>query len=531
MNAPLLKDMHPASGRRIMALWLPYLSTERILRTRLGRSWRCAGAHDGSPLVVSRREGGAWRIAALDEHAEALGLRRGMGLADARAMHPQVEVVEADVAAERLLLEGIADWCDRYTPLVSLCGEEGLYLDITGCAHLFGGEETMLRDVKERLFAQGFDVRAGLASTPGMAWAASRFIGAVAIPPGGEREALSPLPIGALRLEPDMRARLEGVGLRDVGAVAAVPRAPLARRFGAGLILRLDQALGHVEEPVSPRLPLPLLAVERHLVEPAVLVGEIDRLVLLLSQTLKEDLERRGEGARLLQLALFRVDGLVRRIEVGASRSLRDPATISRLFREKLALADLDAGFGFELVRLSAISTAVFDVEQTDLAAGRQGDTAGLALFTDRVGARLGNAALAMPQLVASHLPERAVAFLPFAEALALGPARSCEPADMVVPERPIRLFSRPEPIEVAAAQVPEGPPQRFRWRRVLYRVVSAEGPERIAAEWWRDGEDAPTRDYFRVEDEDGRRYWLFRLGLYGETEAPPRWFMHGLFA
>lgn len=527
MNAPLLKDMHLASGRRIMALWLPYLSTERILRTRLGRSWRCAGAHEGPPLIISRREGNAWRIAALDEQAEALGLRRGMGLADARAMHPQVEVVEADAPADRRLLEGLADWCDRYTPLVSLCGEDGLYLDITGCAHLFAGEEAMLRDVTERLFAQGFEARVALASTPGTAWAASRFISAVVIPPGGEREALSPLPIAALRLETDVRERLEGVGLRDVGAVMAVPRAPLARRFGSGLLLRLDQALGHVEEPVSPRLPLPLLAVERHLVEPAVLTSDIERLVLLLSQTLKEDLERRGEGARQLQLALFRVDGMVHRIDVGASRPLRDPQMICRLFREKLALADIDAGFGFELVRLSAVATATFDAEQTDLAAGSTGDPAGLAIFADRVSARLGGAALAIPQLVASHLPERAVALRPFEEM----PARPMEPAALVVPERPIRLFARPEPIEVAAAQVPEGPPQRFRWRRVLYRVVSAEGPERIAAEWWRDGEDAPTRDYFRVEDEDGRRYWLFRLGLYGETEAPPRWFMHGLFA
>ena len=452
-----------------------------------------------------------------------------MGVADARAMHPQVEVIEADDAADRTLLEGVAEWCDRYTPLVALCGEDGLFLDITGCAHLFGNEQAMLEDVAARLRSQGFDVRAGLASTPGMAWAAARFLGPVPVPPGGEKEALSPLPLAALRLDHAVRAKLEGVGLRDVGVVMGAPRAPLARRFGAALLTRLDQALGRIEEPVSPRLPVPPLAVERHLAEPVVLADDIERLVLLLSNSLKTDLERRGEGARTLQLALFRVDGVVRRLDIGASRPVRDPALIVRLFREKLAIAGIDAGFGFELVRLAALATASFDIEQADLAGGRQGDAAGLALFADRVRARLGSGALAMPRPLESHIPERAVSLLPFADAFARSPTKARDGHPL--PERPIRLLARPEPIEVAAAQVPKGPPQRFRWRRALYRVARAEGPERIAPEWWREGEDAPTRDYFRVEDEDGRRYWLFRQGLYDETGPMPRWFLHGLFA
>ena len=528
MNAPLPKDMLPPSGRRIMALWLPYLPAERILRARLGRCFRsAAGLEQLPPLLVARKDNNAWRIAALDEKAEALALKRGMGVADARAMHPHIEVVEADEAADRTLLEGIADWCDRYTPLVALDGVDGLFLDITGCAHLFGGERALAADIVARLFAQGIDARAGIASTPGMAWAAARFLGPAPVPPGGEAEALSPLPLAALRLDAAVRLRIEGVGLRDAGALMTAPRAPLARRFGASPLMRLDQALGRLNEPVSPRLPVPPLAVERHLADPVVVEDDISRLVLMLSETLKADLERRGEGARTLRLALFRVDGVVHRLDVGASRPLRDPALIGRLFREKLAVAGIDAGFGFELVRLSVLAAAAFGEGQGDLAAGRGDGEMCLALFADRVRARLGEAALTVPSPATSHLPERAVSLLPFAEAFA---ARQVA-ALRRVPERPIRLLARPERIEVAAAEVPEGPPRRFLWRRALYRVARVEGPERIAPEWWREPQDTPTRDYFRVEDEDGRRYWLFRQGLYGQVPAAPRWFLHGLFA
>lgn len=479
------------------------------------------------PLAVSRKDGNTLRVAALDEKAEALALRRGMGVADARAMHPQLEIVEADADADRILLTGIADWCDHYTPLVAFCGEDGLFLDTGGCAHLFGGEQAMLADALARLSGQGFHARAGLASTPGMAWAAARFLEPRAIAPGAEAEALSPLPLAALRLEAGIRARLEGVGLRTAGMLMAAPRAPLARRFGAGLLMRLDQALGLVEEAVSPRLPVPPLGIERHLADPVTIADDIERLVFMLAGTLKVELERRGEGARTLRLTLFRVDGAVRRLDIGASRPLRDPALIRRLFREKLAAAGIDADCGFELVRLAALATAPLDGEQADLAGDDRGSDASLAMLADRVSARFGKETLTAFRPVASHLPERAVSFMPFAEhAVTAGAGEA-----LSGPERPIRLFARPEPIEVSAAQVPEGPPLRFRWRRALYRVARAEGPERIAPEWWRDGEEAPTRDYFRVEDEEGRRYWLFRQGLYGEAPAMPRWFLHGLFA
>ncbi|WP_235897675.1 DNA polymerase Y family protein [Neoaquamicrobium microcysteis] len=510
-----------------MALWFPYLPTERILRGRLGRSWRAGWREPRPPLVVSRHENNAQRIAAVEEDAAGLGLRRGMGLADARAMHPEIEVVEADDAADRQLLESLADWCDRYTPLVALDGADGLFLDIAGCAHLFGGEQAMLEDALKRLSQQGFRARAGLASTPGMAWAAARFLDPVPVAPGEERATLMPLPLAALRLEPAARAGLESVGLRTVGAIVDAPRAPLARRFGAGVILRLDQALGEVEEAVSPRLPVAALSVERHLPEPVVRSEDVERLVFLLAGTLKEDMERRGEGARFLQLSLFRVDGAVRRLGVGASRPLREPALVLKLFRERLsAIGELEADCGFELVRLSALETARIAPEQANLAGGNGADETDLAMFADRVRARLGEGALAIPRPVESHIPERAVALMPYG-GLATGAAPRPVPR-----ERPIRLLPQAEPIDVFMAEVPEGPPRQFRWRRVLYRVARAEGPERIAPEWWLGGrQEEPTRDYFRIEDEEGRRYWLYRQGLYDATADMPRWYLHGLFA
>jgi protein ImuB len=534
MNAPFRKD-----SQRILALWFPHLSSDRVFRQRLGRSWRSNRPTRRAPLIFSHRENNTQRIAMLDEQAEALRLKRGMGIADARAMYPSIEVMEAEPGADHKLLESLADWCDRYTPLVAVEGPDGLFLDITGCAHLFGGERQMLDDVLVRLFQQGFHARAGLASTPGSAWAAARFLGSGIVEPRDEGEFLRPLPLSALRIDPAVRVSLESVGLRTAGAVMAAPRAPLARRFGKQLLIRLDQALGCVEESISPRLPVPALSVERHLADPITLTADIEKLTGALATTLKKDLERRGEGARTLQLALFRVDGVVCRIMIGTSRPLREPSLISRLFREKLAALrnEIDAGYGFELVRLSALEVAHFEMEQTDLAGEACDDSEALALFADRIRARLGEQAVLRPIPVESHIPERAVIMVPFAETSKESISVKNPQAVLAKPtsppglERPLRLFRHPEPLEVAATEIPEGPPLHFRWRRVTHRVTRAEGPERIAPEWWREGKDARTRDYFRVEDGDGRRYWLYRQGLYGASGKAPRWFMHGIFA
>lgn len=524
-----MSSLFRKDSQRILALWFPHLSAERVLRQRLGRSWRSSPARRRPPLVFSHRENNTQRIAALDEQAEALRLKRGMGLADARAMHPSLEVEEANPDADRRLLESLADWCDRYTPLVALDGDDGLFLDITGCAHLFGGERALLDDLLARLFHQGFGVRAGIASTPGAAWAGARF----SLPPiagGGEADALAPLPLAALRLAPQILSGLESVGLRTAGVVMAAPRAPLARRFGKELLLRLDQALGRINEAISPRLPVATLSAERHMAEPIMLIDHIEELAFLLAMTLKSDLERRGEGARALELALFRVDGDVRRITVGTSRPLREPRLIRRLFHERLtAETSIDTGYGFDLVRLSVLQSANLEIGQADLGGEDEMEGEGLAIFADRVRARLGHEAVLQPVLLTSHCPERAALAVPFSDA-STERKQPAATAPYAPTERPIRLFHYPEPVEVMA-EIPEGPPARFRWRRALHQVARAEGPERIAPEWWHVGVDAATRDYFRVEDVNGRRYWLYRQGFYGAQEAPPRWFMHGIFA
>lgn len=556
MHAPFRKER-----RRILSLWFPHLSTERLLRQRLGRSWRSRPQQGRPPLVISRQENNTQRIAALDEAAERLRLKPGMGIADARAMYPAIEIVAEDADADRRLLEALADWCDRYTPLVALDGTDGLFLDITGCAHLFGGEETMLDGLLASFFEQGFRTRAGLASTPGTAWAAARFsLPGKILQDGDEQPFLEGQPLAALRLEARTIASLESVGLRTVGTVLAAPRAPLARRFGAMLILRLDQALGEVEEVISPRLPVAPYSVERHLAEPIGLLEDIERLVPQLARSLKRDLERRGEGARLFMLLLFRVDGAVTRISARASLPLREPVPITRLFQERLAaLGDvLDPGYGFDLVRLSAFETAAVETPQADLDGEAAAASEDVALFSDRVRARLGRTAMLSPLLAESHLPERAASLVP-ADGEPLERRAPTAPRKNVdfsparrAPERPLRLFHRPEPIDVPVTAVPEGPPLNFRWRRAMHRVARAEGPERIAPEWWLHGkpevkaneaarEEAEkeavttetarmTRDYFRVEDTDGHRFWIYREGLY-RKDAAPRWYLQGVSA
>jgi protein ImuB len=476
------------------------------------------------------------RLTALDEASEGLGLKRGQGLAEARAMYPDLDLHDEDGAADRALLDAIADWCDRYTPLVALDGDDGLFLDITGCAHLFGGEEALLKDLLGRLGQMGFDARGAISSSPGLSWAVCRYGRGGVISDHAVREALAPLPVAALRLPEALVSGLQKLGLKRIGDLFPLPRAPLVRRFGAQLLLRLDQAMGANEEAVSPRRPVAPLSVERRLVEPVQAQEEILQMADQIALSLKSDLEARGAGGRLFELVLFRVDGRVFRIRAGTSQPLRDPKRIARLFSERLASLqdDLDAGYGFELLRLNVLHHDVLQDVQDDFAGKRQ-DEVLLADFIDRVSARFGTDCLTTPRQQPSHIPERADVFMP-AIALKAGAVPSGRP-DAVAPLpyqpttlRPLRLFRYPEPMEAFAATVPDGPPQRFRWRKVVHEVVRAEGPERISSEWWRDEPDGDERDYFRLESETGRRFWVFRKGRYNGAKDAPLWRVHGIF-
>jgi protein ImuB len=542
-----------ASLRRYLSVWLRRLPTDRI-----------AQRFPPEALVIAAPVKGALRLSAVNDAAAALGLRAGMALADARAMYPKIAVADADEHADFALLEAVADWCDRYTPLVGLDPPDGLVLDVTGCAHLFGGEAALAGDLARRLAAQGYQARLAVADTVGCAWAVARFSSSLPqrgrvvgeadrvgiIPSGDEKETIAPLPLAALRLSADTITALAQVGLKRIADVLDLPRAPLAARFGAAFVRRIDQALGRDDEPIAPRLPIPAAIAEQRFADPIALERDVLGTIERLAEKLGALLERRGEGARLLQAALFRTDGKVFRIEVGTSEPLRDAARIRHLFADRLGVIgdEVDPGFGYDMLRLAALVTERHEPAQTGLAAPDH--AVELAHLIDRLGARFGlrRVTRLMPQ--DTHIPEFAIAAMPahmrvlayfaFQESPppptpprhALTRVGGGEPTeqDSLAPTRPIRLFARPEPIE-ATAEVPDGPPVQFTWRRMRHVVAHAEGPERIAMEWWRDDTGTKlARDYFRVESQEGVRVWLYREGLFRNGEQT-RWFLHGMFA
>jgi protein ImuB len=503
-------------ARRVASLWLPRFATDRIHRLEPGL--------EGSPVAVAATLGNRRLVLAANAVAEAGGVGAGLTLADARALLPQLKVVEHDPAAERRLLLRLARWAERYTPWTQIDHIEegmgaGLWLEVTGCAHLFGGETALLEDLIRRLRRQGFAAQAAIADTPGAAWALARYGGAQEriAPEGSARESLAELTVAALRLGSADADGLARLGFRRVGDLYPLPRAALARRFGARTLLRLDQALGRAEESIAPARPETPLRVHRLFADPIAAVETIASALKLLLRELQPLLEREGLGARRLELVCHRVDDTLQGVEIGTSRPARDEDHLFRLFA--LKLERIDPGFGIEAMALIARRAEPMEARQLGLearaaAADGAGDLAGLV---DRIQGRLGAGAVRRLDPRDSHWPERAQEAVPV---FAL-------PASAAWPEataRPPVLLARPEPIE-AVAILPDAPPSQFRWRRRLHRVRAAEGPERIAPEWWRDPLSR-TRDYYRVEDEEGRRFWLFREGLYGEAGDAPRWWI-----
>ena len=502
-------------------MWLRRLPTDRIER-------RCG--LPGDALVVVEPVKSALRVSALNDAAARLGLHTGLPLADVRAMFPGIDVRNSEPAADRALLEAVADWCDRYTPLVGLDLPDGLLLDVTGCAHLFGGEEALLRDMARRLWRQGLNARLSVADSVGCAWAVARFGDVAIVPKGASAAALDPLPLAALRVDDAIVGALAQSGLKHIRDVVTRPRAPLAARFGAQFLRRIDQAFGREEESITPRLPIPSCTAEQRFADPIGLQADVLGSIEKLARELSAAMERRGEGARLLQVALFRADGKVFRFDAKAGAPLRDASRIRRLFSERFVANgdEADPGFGYDMLRLSALVVERMDEVQAGLA--RDDHRVELAHLIDRLSARFGSARVTRPAPRDTHIPEFAEQAVP-AQMMQENPTVQPVEQDSLAPARPIRMFARPEEIS-ATAEVPDGPPVRFRWRHVMHEVTAVEGPERIAMEWWRDETGrALTRDYFRVESTRGLRAWLYRDGLYGQETQHPRWFLHGLFA
>ncbi|MEM7711621.1 MAG: DNA polymerase Y family protein, partial [Pseudomonadota bacterium] len=430
----------------------------------------------------------------------------------------------------------LSHWVRRWCPWSATDGADGLVLDTTGSAHLWGGEAAMLADMAARLADLGQAARIALAPTHGAAWALARH-GAPATICDDPAEGLALLPVAALRLDADTRLTLQRLGLKRIGDLAAIPRATLARRFGrdgkalATPLHRLDQALGALPEPVvAPppphryravlRLPEPVMDPQPHL--PRLLGDRCDQLA------------RTDHGLRDLTLELYRVDGAAARFPVATAGAVRDPAHLQRLLDK--SFESLDAGFGFDTLAAEAGRTEPLAATQTRLDGEADADLA-VAALVDRLAARLGRHAVQVPIHRASHMPERAEAWVPALDHMAGRRADLLAPGGLgggglVAPrrERPLRLLTTPERIEVLYA-VPEGPPVRFKWRRKSYLITRHQGPERLGPEWWRVSPQARLRDYYKVEVEGGGRYWMFREGVADDGRGgPPDWFLHGFF-
>ena len=511
---------------------LPLLPSERVKRQRT--------PPDG-PFVLVEKVKGAMRLAALDTGALAFGLEPGLTLADARARIPGLVALDHDPAADAALLAWLADACERYTPSVALDPPHGLILDITGCSHRFehdpqgqkklahadtmAAPQRLAQDLHARLASIGLTARLALATTPDAAIALATF--------GGDDVRV--LPVAALRVPAETHRALRTAGLKTIAHLAERPRSPLAARFGAHVPHLLACLLGEEDVRIVPRRGLPAISVEARFAEPVARTDDALATIADLAGQAAAALTERALGGRRFEAALYRSDGHVARLAIETGSPTRDPQVLDRLFRERIdALADpLDPGFGYDLIRLDVPVTEPLGPAQLALEGGSV--SAGeLALLLDRLGTRLGRGRVRRFASADTHIPEQAAFELPAADPPPRNLWQPLTPGEP--PLRPIHLFDPPHRIEVIA-EIPDGPPHRFRWRRALHDVARVEGPERIAAEWWRrklghePGKGGLTRDYYRIEDARGRRFWVFRHGLTGIERPDPDWYLHGLFA
>jgi len=517
---PTEPDRRDPLARRILVLHLPDLAMERYLRHR-DRNHEPLPDDLPAALAVDGPHGPV--IHATNRAARAEGLRLGARVVDMRALCPHLHVGFADLAGDRAMRDRLMLWSRRWCPWTAPDGAQGLVMDSTGSAHLWGGEAAMLRDMEAKFALMGLSVRLAIAPTHGAAWALARLGGVREIcGPDDLAARMAPLPIRALRLMPDARQVLNRLGLKTVGELAAVPRLSLARRFARAALaenplMRLDQMMGRLAEPVQSPDDPPQFIARAVLAEP---VQDPTPHLPGLAEALCADLAARDKGARQITLRLYRSDGAQAALSVTTARPSREAAHLLRLFEGRLDR--LDPGFGFDLLTLEAASTEALAPAQTRLDGAPDPDRE-LARLVDRLVARLGTARVMRPAPQDSHIPERRERWHP-----AMAPPAPDLPSSRR--PRPLALFDPPEEIRVLYA-VPEGPPAQFIWRRVTHKVTRFAGPERIAPEWWADRPGTRLRDYYRIEDHEGRRFWLYREGLAHDGRGgAPRWFLHGVF-
>jgi protein ImuB len=498
-----------SSSRRILSVWLPRLAIDRWRHAEDCAEGEGADAH---PLALIAETAHGPRICAANHAGFAAGVRTGVMLADARTICPMLKAVPSDPDGDLAFLERLALWAQRWGPWSALDPPDGLLVDVTGTAHLFGGEEALLADAQGLFAKRELAARFAIAPTCGAAWALAHYGPEQAALSDDIAGALTNLPVAALRLEDDVLLVLRRLGLKRIGQLGGIGRDALHRRFRR----RAPEPLLPVVEHLAP-------LVQRRLLEPIRHRELLDRVVEDLAADMQGELEARGEGARRLELGMWRVDGevIVRTLEMAAAT--REPAHLCRLFSARLD--DVDAGFGIELVRLRASWTEPLTLIQDDIEAGAETPGTTLAQCIDRLTVRLGEAAVRRPVPFASHIPERAQRWRP-----PLAPEAASQ-GTLALHARPLKLLDRPEPIAVLYA-TPDGYPKQFRWRGAVHEVTRVEGPERIAPEWWREKSATRLRDYYRIEDSEGRRYWIYRRGIIGDGRGGlPDWFLQGLCA
>ncbi len=519
---------------RVVSLFLPNWPIDRYNRER-----RAAAPPPGqpvpgltdtappspeTPLILAGRDGNRRIVFAANGVAEELGLRIGMPVTQAQALIPGLTVTDAEPLADMAGLERLALWAlHRYAPIVAADPPDGLVIDATGAAHLLGGEAAMLHDMVARLAAAGVTARAAMADSWGAAHALARFVAKpmFVAPAGQSRDIVLTLPIAALRLPAEMIAGLRRLGFERIGELADQPRAPLTLRFGPQLHRRLDQAFGTLAEAIEAARPPDLIEVRRNFAEPIGAAETIARYTGILAAELCTMLEAKGLGARQLDLVFHRVDAQSQAIRVGTALPVRNVKRLTRLLCDKIET--IDPGFGIEIMTLCAARSEPFGPKQLTSLLADEPET-DISDLIDTIANRVGGDRLYLFAPVASDVPERSLSRI----------AATAPPTKTSWPDhwpRPTRLLPNPEPIETVAL-LPDHPPVNFTWRGIRRRVKRADGPERVFGEWWkRDAELIAVRDYFRIEDDAGERFWVFRAGDGEDTATGShRWFLHGIF-
>jgi protein ImuB len=499
-------------SKRFISIWFRHLKTDWFIRRN--------SSLKEIPFVLASPDHGRMIVREVNILAQTQGIETGMAVADARAIVPALEVKDDNPALAENLLKGIGEWCIRFTPVVGMDAPDGLLLDVTGCAHLWGGEKPYLSEIKKRLTCFGYDVRVAMADTIGVAWAHARFgKGAAIIEKGKQPEALLPLPAAAIRILPEVIQRLEKLGLRQISSFINMPRPSLRRRFGEQLLQRLDQALGARVEEVIPMQPVELYQERLPCLEPIVSSTGIEIALTRLLEALCQRLQKEEKGLRVALFKCYRVDGKIEQLTIGTNRPSSNPVHLFKLFENKIDT--IEPALGIELFILEAPQVEDTVIVQDQLWQDKAGlANTELAELLDRIEGKIGPGQIHRFVPAEHYWPERSFVL-----------ASSIDeklPAEWKLDRpRPLQVLSKPELIEVTAP-IPDYPPMLFRYKGKLHKIAKADGPERIEQEWWL--QQGQHRDYYSVEDEEGQRYWLFRLGHYDAAKTY-QWFMHGFFA